>query len=331
MIIAVHGFDWGIYAERVMPAFAHWLIDKDEKPIFQLYKETRCAREELYMPRQMQALRTWPRAQELIQQLPRGPFARREYQKLCAAEPFTALSDRYVNLHPPQLFQTSDALRTVWSALIEEYCLPWLQMDDENEPQEPQQEQASASNEVMATQSELISLLHSAGMDELAQEVSQQANVFEEVGEPAEDEEDEEDGGAEVSEVKGVVLGRQLERLHLRGWLASISVRAMALFELLACGRRALPFGYEPGEPFGSFIGYLTPNEVWQLALCLREAPIPGPGAAKQDYEQYRSLRVRKSAEFRMIDEVQPAHAQGFVKAVRVAAAQGLGLLCAVG
>ena len=45
MIVQVHGFDWTIYAERIMPAFARWLIDKDETAIYQLFERTRCALE----------------------------------------------------------------------------------------------------------------------------------------------------------------------------------------------------------------------------------------------------------------------------------------------
>src|SRR5258708_32537376 len=90
MIVALHGFDWGIYAERIMPAFAHWLIHEDETTIYQLYRETRHAQEEQFVPKIMRGLRCWPRAQELVHTLPRGQFARLEYQKLCTAEAFTA-------------------------------------------------------------------------------------------------------------------------------------------------------------------------------------------------------------------------------------------------
>ncbi|TMC87758.1 MAG: hypothetical protein E6J10_04415, partial [Chloroflexi bacterium] len=62
MIVQVHGFDWTIYAERVMPAFARWLIDKDETAIYQLFERTRCSLEEQFLPEPMQRLRVWRRA-----------------------------------------------------------------------------------------------------------------------------------------------------------------------------------------------------------------------------------------------------------------------------
>ncbi len=89
MIVQVHGFDWTIYAERVMPAFARWLIDKDETAIYQLFERTRCSLEEQFLPEPMQRLRVWRRASTFVDALPRGPHSRREYVKLCSAEQFT--------------------------------------------------------------------------------------------------------------------------------------------------------------------------------------------------------------------------------------------------
>ncbi|HET7637802.1 MAG TPA: hypothetical protein VFK47_03595, partial [Ktedonobacteraceae bacterium] len=101
MIIRVHGFDWGIYAERVMPAFASWLIDRDETAIHQLFERTRCALEEQFLPKTMQRLSVWPRAKTFVDALPRGPHSRREYAKLCSAEQFTILSDQYLHSYTP--------------------------------------------------------------------------------------------------------------------------------------------------------------------------------------------------------------------------------------
>ncbi len=86
MIVRVHGFDWIVYCERVMPAFARWLIDENESAIYRLYEQTRSAQGEQFVPEAVKHLCVWPRAQAFVKQLPRGPQARREYQKLCAAE-----------------------------------------------------------------------------------------------------------------------------------------------------------------------------------------------------------------------------------------------------
>ena len=91
MAVQLHGFDWAIYAEQVMPAFEQWLIDGDENAALQLFEQTRCAYEERFLPDPMQRLRVWTRARAFAQTLPRGPYSRREYLKLCSAEQFTAL------------------------------------------------------------------------------------------------------------------------------------------------------------------------------------------------------------------------------------------------
>jgi hypothetical protein len=105
MAVQLHAFNWEVYAERVMPAFAEWLIEGDENAAQQLFEQTRCALEERFLPETVQRLRVWPRARAFAQTLPRGPYSRREYHKLCSAEHFTALSDRYLYRHAPQLYQ----------------------------------------------------------------------------------------------------------------------------------------------------------------------------------------------------------------------------------
>src|SRR5689334_4848252 len=118
MIVRVHGFDWYIYSQQVMPALGRWLLERDEKTIHQMYQQTRCAQEEQCVPAPLRTLCTWPRAQTYVKQLPHSPHARREYEHLCSPELFTATSDRYVYRHPPQLMQPSEALCTLWGALI---------------------------------------------------------------------------------------------------------------------------------------------------------------------------------------------------------------------
>ncbi len=353
MIVRVHGFDWVVYSERVMPAFANWLIDNDENAIYQLYEQTRCAKNEQYVPDAVKHLCTWPRAQAFVKQLPRGPQARREYQRLCAAELFTLLSDNYMRQYPPRLYQNSEALRAVWGAVVEQFCLPWFQLSDPEKEQDASQHTDSPTStaivdEMEASSDELIALLHSAGLDDLAQQVNEQASKQEEkkieqiapavqpaglLNDADEDEEDDirPDEEDEDENVPGLSLGRHPSTLHLRGWLATISVRAMALFEFLTCGRRCMPFGYRAGEPFEATIGYLTPDEVWQLALCLAEVQAPDPDKAKADYQNFRDQLSDDWDEFRLIDEVLPAHAATFLQAVHNAAHQGLGLICSIG
>src|SRR6266487_552335 len=349
MIVRVHGFDWVVYSERIMPAFANWLIDNDESAIYGLYKQTRSAKSEQFVPEAVKHLCTWPRALAFVKQLPRGPQARREYQKLCAAELFTILSDNYMRQYPPHLYQNSEALRAVWGAVVEQFCLPWFQTPDLKNRQEPSQHVDPTTNleltdELEPSGEELISLLQSAGLNELAQQVNEQVEkkAPEKIEPPAvqplnllndTDEEDDVTPDEEDAEDRfpGLSLGRHPATLHLRGWLATISVRAMALFEYLACGRRCMPFGYRAGEPFEACIGYLTPDEVWQLALCLAEAQPPDPDKAKADYQDFRDQLSEEWDEFRLIDEVLPAYAGTFLQAVHNAAHQGLGLICSVG
>ena len=355
MIVRVHGFDWIVYCERVMPAFARWLIDENESAIYRLYEQTRSAQGEQFVPEAVKHLCVWPRAQAFVKQLPRGPQARREYQKLCAAELFTALSDNYMRQYPPRLYQNSEALRTVWGAIVEQFCLPWLQLPEHESKPEPAPTASKGppdtleqAYELETNSEELISLLHAAGLDELAQQVNEQivkkgpAKIEQEVPNVQDlnmlDDDDITDEEAftlyeEDAEdrLPGLTLGRHPAVLNLRGWLATISVRAMALFEHLTCGRRCMPFGYQPGEPFESYIGYLTPDEVWQLALCLAEAQPPDPNRARADYRNFRDHLSDEWDEFRMIDEVLPAYAGNFLQAIHNAAHQGQGLICSVG
>ncbi|HLZ61729.1 MAG TPA: hypothetical protein VKR06_32700 [Ktedonosporobacter sp.] len=359
MLVRIHGFDWGVYAKRVMPAFTQWLIEGDESSIYQLYQQTRCAREERFTPHTMQGILTWPRAEAFIKQLPRGLHSHREYQKLCSAEQFTAINDVYVYRHPPQLYQNSDAVRVIWGALIEEYCLPWLSLPgiDNLDATLPKEQETDKAGEVV--RSELVSLLHSAGFNELAQAVNELEPTTEKllaplvgspplqgpiplVGSPplrgpAQLDESiaiDDDEGISLEEEHltppGMIIGRHPATLRLRGWLAGVSVRAMALFELLACGRRRMPFGHNPGEPFESYIGYLTPDEVWHLALCFRNVQTPNPMEAEEHYIRFRQQQVERPDMFLMIDEVLPAHADTFIRAVRTVASQGLGLICSV-
>src|SRR5690348_7405418 len=136
MTIQLHGFNWEIYSGRVMPAFMKWLVEDNAAAIQQLYEKTRCAHEEAIMPPAMRPLQTWTRAQSFIKQLPRGSQASREYRKLSSAEQFTALSDRYFYRYPPQLYQNDEALRAVWGAIVEEYCLSQLPLSSENQQNE---------------------------------------------------------------------------------------------------------------------------------------------------------------------------------------------------
>jgi hypothetical protein len=91
-----------------------------------------------------------------------------------------------------------------------------------------------------------------------------------------------------------------------------------------------MPFGYEPTEPFGAFIGYLTPDEVWQLAACLHDVKPPGQAEAEADYLAFRLQNTETADASRLVDEVLPAHAVEFLQAVRNAAFHGLGLICSV-
>lgn len=372
MVIQVHGFDWEAYAQHVMPAFEQWLVRRDESAIYTLFKETRCAREEAFIPPALQRARLWPRAKAFAETLPLGPYSRREYQKLCSAEHFTAVSDRYMHRHPPQLYQNPEPIRAVWGALIETYCLPWHQeghQHSENlveEAMEEKEEEAFPLTDTQVERNEVLTLLREAGLGELAREMGEQVRLpgerlhemrskmdpetqpltsshapwrGDEVHAASSESPDDKllmgDEDEEIEEYTrpmpgGITLGAHPNILQLRGWLAGISVRALALFEYLSCGRRSMPFGYEPSEPYGVFIGYLTPDEVWRLGACLRGVQDPAEAEAEADYLRFRYQHPGVPESYRLIDEILPSHATEFHQAVDMAAAQGLGLICSV-
>ena len=342
MVIQVHGFDWDIYAEQVMPAFGQCFLENDERTLLALFEKTRCSYEEQFLPDPMQRLRVWPRAYTFIQTLPRGPYSRREYQKLCLAAHYTAMSDRYLFRHPPQLYQHSNALRSVWGAIVEAFCLPWSNTSPPTERADLIFSTADvdlplrlvASGEPVS-RGELAFLLTEAGLPDLAQEVEAQdtpidyqtdasdGEIAEEFTPVPPDESDSET----VIAAQGVLIGDTANLLRLRGWLANTSIRALALFEFLVCGRRTMPFGFEPGEPFGAFAGYLTPDEVWQLSASLEGVVPPEQAAAEEDYLNFRYQHYGIPPDFRLIDEVLPSYVADFLSAVRKAAAQRLGLI----
>src|SRR5690242_6372425 len=248
MAVQLHAFNWEVYTGRVMPAFEEWLIEGDENAAQQLFEQTRCALEERFLPETVQRLRVWPRARAFAKTLPRGPYSRREYHKLCSAEHFTALSDRYLYRHAPQLYQQSDALRSVWGAIVESFCLPWAKPGQSATNVSPGQGQAATSeqrqtDEDTLTHSEVISFLQMAGLNELAQSYSAQLAELEALthtpvapveaeksAAPVDDEQATETEAAETEEevivaARGITIGDAPNLLHIRGWLASISVR----------------------------------------------------------------------------------------------------------
>ncbi len=81
---------------------------------------------------------------------------------------------------------------------------------------------------------------------------------------------------------------------------------------------------------YQSYIGYLTPDEVWQLATCLRYETPPHPVEAETDYKRFRRQQEEPFHEFRMIDEILPMHANVFIRVVRMANQYGLGLICSM-
>lgn len=353
MSVQLHAFNWEAYAERVMPAFEEWLIEGDENATQQLFEQTRCALEERFLPETVQRLRVWPRARAFAKTLPRGPYSRREYHKLCSAEHFTALSDRYLYRHAPQLYQQSDALRSVWGAIVETFCLPWAKPGSQAPAQKQAATPAQQAEEEALAHSEVISFLQMAGLNELAQSYSTQlaeleANtrmqvspvVSEEPGAPPDDEQQavetetadaqEEEEKEIIVAARGISIGDAPNLLHMRGWLAGISVRAMAFFEFLACGRRSMPFGFEAGEPFGAFAGYLTPDEVVLLAASLEGVLAPDDLDAEEDHITYRYQHYALPSSYRLVDEVLPNHAASLLEAIQKAATEGYGLICSV-
>ncbi|GCE46967.1 hypothetical protein EI42_00492 [Thermosporothrix hazakensis] len=333
MIVRVHAFDWHQYADRIMPALARWLINEDETDAYQLFEQTRCAQEELFVPAALQQVRTWIRARRFVQQLPRQQPYLEEYAVLCDAAAFTSLSDTYALHHTPRLPRPSEALRTIWGALIQEYCLPWQHGPINPLPQ--------AEDEPEMARGEMIALLHTAGLDDLIHSlVAVQHTAGEDPITPTslpvaeqpplrfahtDSQDDEEDEAPDFP--IGIELGRLPVHLQIRGWLARYSIRAMALFEFLACGRRQMPFGYQAGDAYGNISGYLTPEEVTHLADCLQSIPVPKKTEAEADFLQFREAR-RKGKTQRLIDELLPLHADRLVQAVQRAALQEHGLLC---
>lgn len=327
MIVRIQGFAWEVYMERVMPAFASWLVDGDDTNAYHLFEQTRCAQEELFVPQPMRQLRTWTRAKAFVQSLPRGSHTQQEYMILCDPVQFTRLSDRYVQTHPPQLHKDSEALRTVWGALTQQFCLPWYDSLTDDFASDaiaplPLEDMTPAMHST-----ELISLLQSAGLSDLVTDLHQTIQARTPI-EPLQEMYFLSDDSLDAPS-NGVVIGRLPTPLHIRGWLATHSVRAMALFELLACGRRAMPFGYLAGDPYGNYIGYLTPTETAWLAASLEGIQAPNDLDAEADYQSF--LHHQQAYGERLIDEVQPAHASTFLDAVRIASQQQLGLICSVG
>jgi len=309
----VYGFDWEAYTGLVMPAFAHWLVDGNETIIYQLYQQTRCALEEQFIPSAMQLLSTWLRAKTFVQQIPRGPHTNKEYQLLCTAEQFITLSDSYIYHHPPQLYQNSDAIRAVWGAVVEKHCQLQLLQSESKIRSETEQPISWDHTTLLQEPTSFYVSAHEANESIMEQNADTEAIP------------DIEDMD---NKCKGVEIGRHPTTLHLRGWLAIRSVRAMALFELLACGRRRLPFGYRAGEPYEAYVGYLIPDEVRHLADCLHNEQPPDSVTAKADYASFRQEQSQPVKGFRMIDEVLPAHADSLMEAAHMAVQRGLGLIC---
>ncbi|MBA2285313.1 MAG: hypothetical protein H0W02_07525, partial [Ktedonobacteraceae bacterium] len=256
---------------------------------------------------------------------------------------------RYMYSHIPQLYQNSDALCSIWGAIIEELCLPW-RLDEGSthtggtsakqgaEPGPTPTTPVPSKQSAEPVPSEMISLLNAAGLSELAREMDEQAIQAEHTrGEPAtppgyhdtltaydEDAGDDEEATPEVPGLRGLILGQHPNTLRVRGWLAGISVRAMALFEYLACGRRGLPFGSE----LGTYVGYLTPAEVTDLATLLQGVQPPAQSEAEDDYRDFRLQLSSLRKTPRLIDEILPTNAGEFLHAVHVAELEGLGLIC---
>ncbi|MBX5450740.1 hypothetical protein [Thermogemmatispora sp.] len=321
--MVIYGFDWRRYRDQVMPAFARWLMANEAAAVEALYTATRLAHEEAFLPAAMQAARTWPRALAFVVALPRGPHSLYEYRLLCSAEEFTALSDRYLYRYVPHLHRPSEALATVWGAIVEHYCLSGELLaktttDREAEP---------------APRRSGVALISQAAEESADSPYQLSETYFELAG-----------AGSGLSPDQslpaGLSLGQHPNLLRLRGWLATISPAALALFEYLACGRRALPFEDSlttPGQmdllsrTSCHYIGYLTPAEVRRLADCLRAVAAPDPEAAARDYECFRQGLASSAQERRLIDEVLPTHGMSLLTAVRLAAEQNLGLICRQG
>lgn len=369
MDIYISGFDWTVYRAEVMPAFERWFIEGNDKDIYRLFATTRCALEEQYLPVQMQSARTWVRAKAFVDKLPRGPHSRKEYAKLCSAQAFTAFSDRFVHPYTPHLYQNSEAIRTMWGAIVEEMCLPWLHEQGEND----QNLYALISDidvdeQEQPMQHEVAALLKHVGLEDIARDIAEPTreeepatNILTNISpltprSPAVDSPDNskvrsdhsefdpeellkrdpytDEDGEEITMSRGIALGQQPNALCLRGWVAGIDVRAMALFEYLACERRRMPFGSDANAPYGTYCGYLTPDETRQLASALRGVKPCSQMLADADYARFCqeqiALATTDEESSHLIDEVLPSHSREFLDAVRRAALQGLGLMCSI-
>jgi hypothetical protein len=311
----VYGFDWEAYTDFVMPAFAHWLVDGNETVIYQLYQQTRCAQEEQSIPSAIQLLSTWLRAKTFVQQLPRGSHINQEYQLLCTAEQFTKVSDNYIHHHPPQLYHNSDAIRAIWGAIVENCCQLHLMQPQAKVP--PETEDPMSRDQMALCQRSTSFCVSAHETEEPMALQNDDTGAFFDIE------------GTDI-EYQGIEIGRHPTPLHLRGWLAMRSIRAMALFELLVCGRRSLPFGYRAGEPYEAYIGYLTPDEVRHLADCLQDQQPPDRAIAEADYASFRQEQSQPVTAFRMIDEVLPAYADSLMDAVHITLQHGWGLICSV-
>jgi hypothetical protein len=316
----IYRFNWTVYRDRVMPAFARWLTANDARAVQALYQATRLAREETFVPAVMQCLRTWPRALAFVEHLPRGPHSLHEYRLLCSAEAFTALSDRYLYRHIPHLYRPSEALATIWSALVEQHCL-----------------YAETHEQVLSGETSSAALTEQSEKAGAGATGGSKSETYFEISERS----------AALRRPEGVFLGRHPNVLRLRGWLARTSVEALALFEFLACGRRSLPFDMETGGTLVqetragdtpdeadsaplSYSGYLTPKEVTRLADCLQDLRAPSNVEAEHDYRSFRSQAGSQTPQ-RLIDEVLPAHGAAFLTVVHQAAALQQGLICSRG
>jgi hypothetical protein len=251
-----------------------------------------------------------------VQQIPRGPLTNKEYQLLCTAEQFTTLSDSYIYHHPPQLYQNSDAIRAIWGAIVEKHCQ--LQLMQPEAKVRPETERPTSWDQMALLQKPTSFCVSAHETNEPIMEQNADTEAISDIEEDID------------NKCKGVEIGRHPTTLHLRGWLATRSVRAMALFELLACGRRSLPFGYRAGEPYEAYVGYLIPDEVCHLANCLHDEQPPDRVTAKADYASFRQEQSQPVKEFRMIDEVLPVHADSLMEAVHMAIQRGLGLICSI-
>jgi hypothetical protein len=321
MRVSIHGFDWQVYTENIMPAFAQWLVDNDEYALYRLYTHTRQFHQDVHLPSAMHAARAWSRGQAFVRVLPRGSLALQEYQLLCTPEQFTLFNDTYVYHHPPQLSPQSDALRSIWGALVETYC----QSPSLSAPANLSEKSAPisfADEFITELGSPLLSLFEEAGLHELAQQIALTATTT-----LSSEEMEQEDRDA-MTKPLSITIGLHPSPLHIRGWLATYSIRAMVLFELLACGRRAMPFGAQIGEQFENYTGYLTPMEVHQLADLLALIPAPDAVFVEADHEAFRQRQHTPSEGIYFIDELLPEYANDFLQLVQNCANYQLGLLC---